>query len=160
MRIITGDEVGLLKVVSIRVSGLKAIPSKKLASAGKKTESKPGVEGTGDQAAQQQTVQTRALGRVNRDLGIQCLVLASLDPDVVVVARANGIVEFVSLVTGESLRQHACFSHDSPGPVPAGVLPPKMTKPERFIGLHEHNKTIIACTDRGSVFSFSDAAEQ
>ncbi|KAH6601824.1 hypothetical protein BASA61_001717 [Batrachochytrium salamandrivorans] len=170
MRIVTGDEVGLLKVTTIRKEALVPMPNKKLKSNIKDRKSSsisasPGNE-NGDPTAEGEKepvkplVVTRVFGAVDRNQSIQLLAQSTLDADVVVVARSSGLVECVSISTGAILRRHQCFiptpalGKDQMQDQPRPRLTIAKVKPrsEHFIGLHEHNGVIIACTDTGSIF--------
>ena len=121
----------------LNIAKLTANPSKKLKP------SKP--------AEPEAQIVTTVFGKVNRQDGIQFLTLMTCDADGsnaghVVVARQSGIVECVSLEDGSVSRSHQCFTNEGATTI-------------KFIGLHEHNKTIIACTNKGNVFYLNGGME-
>nr|KAJ3419061.1 hypothetical protein HK105_007455 [Polyrhizophydium stewartii] len=168
MRLLTGDEVGLLKVTAVRTDALAPLPSKKLKSSlPAAKQAKADAAAAGDGAAPERArplTQTRILGRVDRANGIQLLARASLDPNVVVVARASGIVECIDVDSGAVLRWHKCFT---PMPEPAPAEPSRSShraakpyRPEHFIGLHEHNGQVaLACAVVVCFFLFFGLAD-
>ncbi|KAJ3158276.1 WD repeat-containing protein 74 [Geranomyces michiganensis] len=144
MRFVTGDEVGLVKVTTA-VKRLQESapprPSKKRRGDAKPAEgATPAVQST-----------TQVFGAVNRNAAVQLMCWASAAPgkphSQVVVARANGTVQYMSVEDGSVVREHQIIV---PRLNEVGLpLLNKYKKTEHFVGLADVNGTLIACTDLG-----------
>ncbi|KAJ3171915.1 WD repeat-containing protein 74 [Geranomyces variabilis] len=145
MRYITGDEVGLVKattVVKRQEEQPAPRPSKK-----RRGDAKP-ADGA---APAGPATTTQVFGSVNRNAAVQMMCWASPAPgephSQIVVARANGFVQYLSVEDGSAVREHAIIIprlNDAGMPVLN-----KYKKAEHFVGLADVNGTLIACTDMG-----------
>ncbi|KAJ8325790.1 Ribosome biogenesis protein nsa1 (NOP7-associated protein 1) [Batrachochytrium dendrobatidis] len=159
MKIVTGDESGLLKVTTIKQQAIVPMPNKKLKSSICRGKSTPSSIDSDAEVKKDEIplVKTRVFGTVDRSRSIQFLAQSTLDPNVVVIARVSGIIECVSIETGSILKRHTCF-HPALDASKQNEQAPRLSiakirkRPEHFIGLHEHNGTIIACTNTGKIF--------
>lgn len=134
MRFITGDEVGLLKITTF----VNAVPeaNKRVRNTSKKPLA-PATQAT-----------TTVFGKLDRKAAI-AMICKSSKKDHVCVARANGLVDDISVETGDVASSWPVFSPqlDRNG----NVLISKHKKAEHFIGLAQGAGLLITCTDLGVV---------
>lgn len=136
MRIITGDEVGLVKITTF-------VPA---ASHNKKLKS----------TVKQAPPVIASIGTIDRSRGISLLAKPSLSENItpfalenVVVGRVDGSVDIISIDTCNVLNTWKLFTpqQDANGK----PLLNKRRKEEHFIGLRQYDGLLISCTDTGVV---------
>ncbi|TPX59814.1 hypothetical protein PhCBS80983_g02190 [Powellomyces hirtus] len=143
MRYITGDEVGLSKVTIVPEDQRPAEPASRPSK--KRRDDKP--DSKKDEPAKPTTT-TLTFGSINRNAEVQMMCWAGPEPHTaVVVARKNGVVQYLDLDNGNVLREHVIFvpQFDQEGK----PIVNKYKKPEHFVGLWDVNGTLIVCTDLG-----------
>ncbi|KAJ3168199.1 WD repeat-containing protein 74 [Geranomyces variabilis] len=146
MRYVTGDEVGLVKTTTV-VKRREEQPAPPRPSKKRRGDAKP-VDGA---APAEPATTTQVFGSVNRHAAVQMMCWASSAPgephSQVVVARANGVVQYLSLEDGSVMREHVVIN---PRFNDAGIpVLNKYKKAEHFVGLADVDGTLIACTDLG-----------
>ncbi|KAJ3014401.1 WD repeat-containing protein 74 [Thoreauomyces humboldtii] len=144
MRYITGDEVGLLKVT--------LVPENQAAEVAPHRPHKKQRPGPEPPAPAKPT--TVAHGTIDRNGEIQLMCFAG--PDVVVVARKTGIVQYINLEDGQVLREHTVFLMrlDETG----RPVVNKHKKSEHFVGIQDVEGTLMVVTDLGFLHIISPPA--
>ncbi|KAJ1550488.1 WD repeat-containing protein 74 [Nowakowskiella sp. JEL0078] len=147
VRFYTGDEVGLVKVITLLEPKEKIVKddNKRLKLDKPKLPKK-----TADIEVETTSV-VQSWGSIRKTNAIQLMTWGSVDFDAcrkqVVVARQSGIVQYISTDDGSVLHESSLFK-----PAVASSGKPilnKHRKQEHFIGLHDFNGSLITCTDTG-----------
>ncbi|KAI8817358.1 uncharacterized protein EV422DRAFT_221645 [Fimicolochytrium jonesii] len=146
MRFITGDEVGLTKIIAPAPppeNDQNDCPSKR-----RKASEKPQKD-IDEPAGPRMT--TTTLGTMDRggEVQLMCWAVWKTQRDTVVVARKDGRVQYLRLEDGSVVREHVVFRERRGED--GKVVVNKYKKGEHFVGLHDVEGTLVACTDLGFV---------
>ncbi|KAJ3193546.1 hypothetical protein HK101_004649 [Irineochytrium annulatum] len=159
MRIYTGDDVGLIKVVTLPAAGSSKTVAVK----------KPRLANTPTAKDSALTAQTIAFGSIDKSREVQILCFAGSRPvddssaDVaprrtLLAGLKGGVIRELDAEDGTVLTEFQAFEPDVDG---AGkyVVNSKTKREEHFVGLSESNGVVMVCTDLGRLATFKLEAE-
>ncbi|KAL1915762.1 uncharacterized protein VTP21DRAFT_6521 [Calcarisporiella thermophila] len=137
MKFYTGDEAGLIKEINVPL--ITTFSPLDLKRKQKHQDDEHKEDPKTDNEAQNSKVSMRAWGSIDKDSTVQCMEFVTYKAEEhMVIARRNGLVQFVSLQDGKvvrEIRESTVFAKNG----------------AKFVGLYANERETITCTDMGTL---------